>query len=49
MMDWKSIAAVVAALGSLGTCGAKFFERYDVEVHVVRVWGADEPLPERLR
>jgi len=47
-MTWQRIAAVIVALGSIATACAELSDRYSVEIHVSRVWGVDEALPERL-
>lgn len=47
-MTWKSIAAIVTAIAGLSGGCARLAEIYDVEIHVSRVYGVNDPLPDRL-
>ena len=44
-MNWKSIAAVIMALGSIAGACSELGKNYAIEVHVTRVWGVNEPIP----
>jgi len=48
-MNWRSVAAALSAVAALVGGVTKCSDRYDVEIHISRVWGPNDPLPERLR
>ena len=51
-MTWQRLTAVIVALGAIAGAPAACSDlsnKWDVEIHVSRVWGVDEALPERLR
>lgn len=47
-MSWRTITAILTALGAIAGGCAELSDKYSVEIHVSRVWGVDEALPERL-
>jgi len=51
----KRLAAIAGAVAAVATACEAFVSRYDVEFHlepnrpsVSRVWGENEPIPERV-
>ncbi|MHC4295430.1 MAG: hypothetical protein ACYSTL_07575 [Planctomycetota bacterium] len=47
-MSFKGILAAVVAVGSMATCTDTLLSKYSIEIHVSRIWGENEALPERL-
>jgi hypothetical protein len=47
-MTWQRAIAILTAVGAIAGACSEFTRNYSVEIHLVPIWGVDEPLPERL-